>query len=172
MPVNGLIVVRDVIFENEDNFDDEDDTESQIFWDKNIVIPNPPDIIEPSGIISMSLFEFEAGELPPSNFLQFLKFLHLQTNSTIAYYFHQMWGGETEIEYAWIFAEEDEVLIFQDYASSYKITDNSQTIIGEGILKRLLKFLALELPTDFFALHTGTFDWRKWRVKCDELNNQ
>lgn len=78
-----------------------------------------------------------------------------------------MWGGQTEFEYAWIFAEEDELLIFKDY-DTHKFTESGHTIIQENILKRMLGFLELQLPTYYFALHAGKFDWEKWRVKCEE----
>jgi hypothetical protein len=176
MPKDGLFVVRNLNFCSDSAFDDNDkdgeEIDNRIIWSNVSTFTDSLSVIPPSVLLGNDIFGFEVQleDFPPTNFLKYLKSQQLKFGTTIIYYYHQMWGGNTDIEYAWIFAEQDELLVFKDDGSSYKFTENNQTTLDESVLQRMLMFLDLDIPTAYFALHTGKFNWEKWHVNCNDSN--
>ena len=159
LPAPGLAVVREVAFEDRD-----DPAGGPVIPGDAVAAPGGPEIIEPTEVINSGLLQGEVA-LPPGEFLRYLKALHCQTGSAVAYYYHLTWSGQTELEYAWVFSRQEEALLSDRDSSAYRFTAEGGEPFSGSILRRTLGTFGLELPSPFFALHDRGFDWERWRVE-------
>lgn len=115
--------------------------------------------------------------LPPPAFLAQLKEFAARTQSTFLFYSCFMWGGDIEIEYAWVFGATENVLVSlpSDSPGEYRPLaklNRSNSVRSEtgDVLVCALKHLSLELPTPYFAPHTRSFPWAKYKL-VDNTDN-
>ncbi len=163
LPDEGLLVVSPVIYKSGY---DRNDSDASPFWqlfnkdgeeEENVKWSmingtDSIDVILPSDIEGLS---------PPLGLLRFLKALQQSTHSPLVYYYCQMWGGDVEVEVAWVFDHEDKVFRFID-DETIETTTLSGKSIGEGdVLQQAMRAVGLVLPTKYFALHTS-FDWQRY----------
>jgi hypothetical protein len=95
-----------------------------------------------------------------------LKSVNKQTSVPFCYYKCEMWGGDTFEEFSIIF--KDGITIFVNDIENDKtleLKSDSQNIIDNTPLQLGLESLGLNLPTWFFALHEGSFNWRQYQIK-------
>lgn len=92
---------------------------------------------------------------------QHLRELNKTTNIPINYYYCEMWAGDIEEEYSVVF---DNSTYYYDTADGVimelmarKETDSTPLQLG-------LKHSELILPTWFFVLHEGSFDWKRYKI--------
>jgi len=82
----------------------------------------------------------------------------------LVYYYCATWGGDVEAEVAWVFERGRERVLFHDKTDGQCVCregESSQTV-QRGVLQEALGALGLDLPTGFFALHQGSFDWSRY----------
>ena len=82
-----------------------------------------------------------------------------------------MWGGDIEGEYAWIFGRSGIALVSlpPDTPGERRplaIVEHSEPvrIVSGDVLACALKHLSLDLPTPFFAPHTRSFPWERYKL--------
>ncbi|NUP08861.1 MAG: hypothetical protein HOW73_22670 [Polyangiaceae bacterium] len=104
--------------------------------------------------------------LPPDDFLGALKALAARHRTTVAYAYFSTFGGSNELEYAWVFADREYVLVntLPDQAQHLSITPgNEPARVAKGLIESLCPLLGFDLPTWFFAPHTRDFPWEEHR---------
>ncbi|MEM9478729.1 MAG: hypothetical protein AAGA58_03605 [Verrucomicrobiota bacterium] len=102
----------------------------------------------------------------PLSLQRFLKSVALKTGTPVTYYWSSMWGGDVEEEIGWAFDSSDHVYQFVDNESALvHSADGQRTEKDRGVLQMLLAHLGLDLPTGFFALHEGSFDWKRYWLR-------
>lgn len=108
--------------------------------------------------------------LPSEGFLQFLHRIAREFSTATLYYQCFMWGGDTEIEFAFVYSNGDEFLYsfagFQDDKPQLEIRKNSSspTTSSGDVLIHALDHIGLRLPSPYFAPHTRSFPWDRYRV--------
>jgi hypothetical protein len=81
-----------------------------------------------------------------------------------------MWGGDTDIEFAWVFKDGNEVaysgIEFRESPNRIKEYRQSGKIIERkgDVLIDMLSSFSIKLPTPFFALHTRSFQWDSFKI--------
>jgi hypothetical protein len=95
--------------------------------------------------------------------LRFLRSVATETNSPIVYYSAATWGGAIDSEIGWAFDAVDHVYQYIDDNIVLHHTAAGQTAVHDRTaLQMLMAHVGLELPTRFFALHQGSFDWKRY----------
>lgn len=160
LPSEGLLVVRPI--------GEPADLEG---WYDEPVVPwlSPPNwepgklCIAPS---ALSKFAGGIGNLPPDTFLRALSGLAARHQTTVAYGYFSMWGGTNELEYAWIFDEEETVLVNSRPENVHvRLRDGSPACEeNEDLVMALCSYLGMPLPTPYFAPHTRSFSWTDHRI--------
>lgn len=107
-------------------------------------------------------------ELPPPTFFAYLKKLSNETNARLAFFYCFMWGGDTEVEYLWLFGETEEAAIVLRPGVKSKV---AQVGVGGDILLReadllseALSYLGAPIPSPFWVPHTRGFPWEHYRL--------
>lgn len=109
--------------------------------------------------------DYDLSDYPPLSFLKYIKQLSKGHGATLAFYHCSMWGGDTDIEYAWIFRNGVEFAYsgshFRDFPNIVtEFHPNSPKIETKGfVLVKTLANFSIDLPTPYFALHTRSFPW-------------
>ena len=112
--------------------------------------------------------DFNLSDYPPISFLKWLKGLSVVTKTTTAYYHCEMWGGDVELEYSWVFTPNEVVYSFVSFDENtsklieYRPDKPKETKKGD-VLVETVKHFGLNLPTPYFALHTRSFPWHKYK---------
>ncbi|WP_168567269.1 hypothetical protein [Crateriforma spongiae] len=102
----------------------------------------------------------------PIQLLRFLKSVSVKTASPIVYYYSFMWGGSVEIEIGWAFDETDHVYQLVDEGKVIDYTYGDKRIeTDRSALQMLMAHVDVQLPTSFFALHEGSFDWKRYWLR-------
>ena len=95
--------------------------------------------------------------------LNFLRSVAAETDSPIVYYSAATWGGSTDSEIGWAFDSGDHVYQYIDDNTVHHHTAKGQTTVNDrDALQMLMAHVGLDLPTGFFALHEGSFDWKRY----------
>src|SRR5438034_10537819 len=111
----------------------------------------------------------EEEHAPPVSLLQFIKELSAEAGAPVLYYASFMWGGDVEFEASWVFTPAQHTYITQSSPSEeskVRFVDeqgNELVVLGDA-LRKGLAHLGIQLPTGFFALHTRSFPWDRYRV--------
>lgn len=114
--------------------------------------------------------ELVATGFTSADVLRVAKKLSTDANVPVAFYYCFCWGGDVEVEYAWIFDGSERVLIRQTEAVPpavnrlLEIDVNTETVHDDDVLVRTLRSLSCDLPTPFFAPHTRGFPWDQHRL--------
>jgi hypothetical protein len=102
-----------------------------------------------------------------------LKSVSQSTHSSISFYHCAMWGGEVEEEFAWIFGAEDSVLVRArgngKNVIAYRCLAgklDSRKVAQADVLTLTLKHHEFELHDGYLALHTRSFIWEKYKLRC------
>ncbi len=167
LPSNGLLVVRPV----------GDPSSHYAEWYKNQIISwfdiHESETIELSilpNLIQQDNPDYNLEAYPPQAFLKYMKQLSIYNKTTLAFYHCSMWGGDTDIEFAWVFKNGDEVaysgMEFRDFPNTIKeYRQNGEIIERKGyVLTDMLSNFSVNLPTPFFALHTSNFQWESFKI--------
>ncbi len=96
---------------------------------------------------------------PPDDFLRFLADLHRTSGSPVTYYACQTWGGQVEIEYAWVFADEERVYVHGIGEGTFEIGPSGRRACDEEVLTLALSPHGVHLPSPWFAPHARGFGW-------------
>jgi len=113
--------------------------------------------------------------VPPAAFLSHLRQLARKTEAPFLFYSCSMWGGDVETEYAFVLDRVRPLAL---------VTLPPETPLGRPLLMILeastpariepgdtlmlaLRHLSLDLPTSFFAPHTRSFPWSKYRLESE-----
>ena len=144
LPKGGLLAIAPVLYKTGyDDFDEDD-----LFLKSNY-----------SENINARWNEFE-GDLP-----DVLNSLHQKTHIPILHYTCEMWGGDIEEESAIVFNKGNFIYKFDaDGNKSYQLKDDSAIEIDTTPLQKGFEHLGLHLPTWFFALHEGSFNWKRYWI--------
>ena len=168
LPKGGLLVIKPEVYKT--GYDK--DYETNEFWNKYREYPDDKwNFIDSISSVKIDLnlnLDLTKNQL---KLLTFLKSLNEKFETPFLYYYCVMWGGDIEEEYAIIF--DKEIKIYQyDYESKkdLEIIDNQKTELNTTVLQKSFKHLGLELPTWFFALHEGSFDWKKYHLKENKIS--
>lgn len=97
--------------------------------------------------------------------LSSLQWLHKQTKVPIMYYKCEMWGGLTDEEISIIF-NNGVYVYWHDCESdtTFQLQEEEAYATEKTALQKGLEELGLLLPTPFFALHEGSFDWQRYQI--------
>ncbi|CAG0930134.1 hypothetical protein TFLX_01611 [Thermoflexales bacterium] len=125
-------------------------------------------VIRPEDTLSHADYKISLEAYPSLGLLRFLKFVSLSTHSNVSFYHASMWGGDLEEEFAWIFGDEDKVLVSQaeDYENVVEYQYLNHELISRmefqsNVLTFTLRQHGVELPSYYFAPHTRGFAWEK-----------
>ncbi|WP_425397973.1 hypothetical protein [Aeoliella sp.] len=138
-------------------------------WDRFENAPGEEVLLEPQAI-AQRYGELEIVALVATDILRATKKLNSDTKVPVAYYYCFCWGGDVEIEFAWIFDGSERVLIRlpddepPDVNRLLEVDPETETVYDEDVLVRTLRSLKCELPTPFFAPHARNFPWVEHRV--------
>jgi hypothetical protein len=112
--------------------------------------------------------------LPPESFLSFLQALASRADATLLFYSCSMWGGDIEAEYAFVIGRSPSAIVAlpQDRDEDgcprvVVIEGGRQTPATRDVLSIALSNLDFHIPTPFFAPHTRTFPWQRYRLGRD-----
>lgn len=107
--------------------------------------------------------EAEAGWFPPVPFLAWLKALSHRLATDLAFYHYFSWGGDAELEYAWLFGarEEAHLLIFGQGGEVVDVMtrDGVMRRSNRGVLNSVVNYLGGHLPGFDFRVHYRGFPW-------------
>ena len=78
--------------------------------------------------------------------------LHIEHSVPITYYSACTFGGDVEWERAWVFAEVER-----------RYEHDAETSFGDVLRKALIDH-GVSLPSAYFAPHSRSFDWERFRV--------
>ncbi len=120
-----------------------------------------------------------ADDYPPASFLKYIKNLSAECKAGMAFYQCAMWGGETDLECAWVFGPEEIAYsatgLLEHPNKIIQYSGNGEKVEEKGyVLTKALAHLRIQLPTPFFALHTRSFPWQQYKLarKDPETNPQ
>jgi hypothetical protein len=111
----------------------------------------------------------EEEQAPPVSLLQCIRELSVEAGVPVFYYSSCMWGGDVEFEASWVFTPTQHTYITQSSPGEepeVRCVDaqgNALVVPGDA-LRKGLAHLGIHLPTGFFALHTRSFPWDRYRV--------
>lgn len=114
--------------------------------------------------------EWTTSLFPAVEVLRVAKKLSAVTSTPVAFYYCFCWGGDVEVEYAWIFGNSERVLIRSKKDGSQSVngflefTCDHELECDEDVLVRTLQSLSCALPTPFFAPHARGFPWHLHRL--------
>ncbi len=161
LPAEGFLVIKPKIYKT--GYDINDDAD--YFWDKYQDNPIDKWAFIPEGNNSNLEFPMTISASQRKLF-SFLHKLNNQFEVPFVYYYCVMWGGEIEEEYAIIFDKEIKIYQYDyDAEKDFQLLDEKKIELDSTILQTALKYLDLDLPTYFFALHESSFNWKKYHVK-------
>lgn len=158
---NGLAIVRPIGPTNEDGSDEYGWFDEPVLpW--HSLLPIAPDA-------SPVIAHVEDGFAPPPTLLQFLGELAERALEPVVYYSCCTWGGDIEFEASWAFTPRQITYVTRvppdDPPGVRTITPEGRCTVTPGdALRKGLSHLGLELPSWFFALHTRSFPWERYRV--------
>jgi hypothetical protein len=98
---------------------------------------------------------------PPDTLKHFLRNLSRKTSSVTAFYQCVMWAGIVDWETSWVYTPEEFIYAHPANAPDaiFAIPEHDhQPLIA------LLRHFGLYLPTTYFALHTRSFPWARYKV--------
>jgi hypothetical protein len=159
---NGVVIVRPV-GERDPDGEAEMISWHQISSDTDISLHIPPAVLQADNS------NISAREAPPLPFLQFLKSVSRTTECVIAYYYCCMWAGEVDVEYSYVYTPEETAYANKLEPTSpasfyrYQEAQPRQESIGDVVVETL-KHFDCYLPTVYFAPHTRSFPWERYRV--------
>lgn len=161
LPKGGLLVIKPELYKT--GYDK--DYETNNFWNKYKEYPTEKwDFIDSVSSVKMDLnLDLTDNQL---KLLIFLKSLNEKFNIPFLYYYCVMWGGDIEEEYTVVL--DNEIKVYQyDYENKkdLELIGNEKSELSSTVLQTSFKYLNLELPTWFFALHEGSFDWKRYHLK-------
>ena len=170
LPPGGLLVASPEIYKTSYDGDDSDVGDFARHYRHNTPWGQFPPGAKWQGLRALEGAEpFFPPDLEREHFsvdlLKFLKWVYDQTGSASVYYQCAMWGGSIEDETAWIIDEVDRVYQFRDDETVIEHTDGGSRVIKGDLLQLAMKSVGLDLPTRFFALHEGSFDWKLYRIE-------
>jgi hypothetical protein len=161
LPENGLVAVREVC--SSDSCAAEWHGDDFISWASISGSSNYPVIS--AEVVMPELRDESHEELVPLGFLHYLKLLSVKNATSLIYYQHFMWGGDTEYERAWIFGNADQAIRFVDYETVVVLRlDNPPERRPGGVLRIVMSELGVQLPSPYFAPHARNFDWNRYRA--------
>lgn len=126
-----------------------------------------PEVILSSPALADSDLALLQEVFPPIEFLRYLKWLNLTSQSLVSYYACATWGGEVEVEFAWVFTEMDRLYIFRDHETVLVYgAKHSVEVVPGTVLNLVLRHYGIDLPSQYFALCTRAFEWNLYRIRC------
>jgi hypothetical protein len=169
LPPEGLLVVRPVCDATSDADPAEWYGEACLDWQSFSGRTDEPLQIDRERVAKECSMSVE--DLPPHSLLQQLKSLAATSGTTVLFYSCFMWGGDVEREYAWIFERSETALVGVppgapgERRSVAAFEDSKPMRVRSGdVLMEALKHLSLELPTPYFAPHTRSFPWVRYKL--------
>lgn len=167
LPSNGLLVVRPIC----------SPSTHEAKWYGNQIISWLD--IQGDGTIELNILpdwlqrdnpDYNLEAYPPQAFLKYLKQLSIDNKTTLAFYHCSMWGGSTDIEFAWVFENGNEIAYsgkeFRESPNTLKeYRQNGESIERKGdVLIDMLSSFSIKLSSPFFALHTRNFQWESFKM--------
>jgi hypothetical protein len=161
LPKGGLLVIKPKLYIS--GYDKGYETDE--FWMKYKKYPSDKwDFINALSSDKMEV-DLELTE-NQSKLLAFLKSLNVKFGTPILYYYSVMWGGDIEEEYAIVFDKGVRIYKYdRENNRNIELKGKEKTELKSTVLQTSFKYLGLKLPTSFFALHAGSFDWKKYHLK-------
>jgi hypothetical protein len=154
LPECGLIVVRPVCQSNAEGHDWHD--EPILEWSRLEASADAASLL--SDAAEQELVEYLDSEpSPPRSLRTALAGMAKILGEPLLYYACGMWAGDIEYEYCLAYRPEESVLATR--IGTPLDEDGSDDALRVG-----LRILGLELPTNYFALHTRSFPWRTHRL--------
>lgn len=96
--------------------------------------------------------------------LRDLKRVSARTGTVVSYFHSEMWAGDIEEEYSWVFGPEDVVYVFKAPGDVLEYRGSGTHQIQGDVLGITLQHHGLEIPTAYFALHTRSFPWGRYKL--------
>jgi hypothetical protein len=164
LPEEGLLVIWLYLTSSGyDNFDPPTREFRETFHDNQRPWPIVSNVELPPALLPPDTTTEESRRL-----LGFLRSVALETRSPIVYYHGATWGGAVDFEIGWAFDVDDHVYQYVDDDTVLHHTSAGQTAVqGKTVVQLLMAHLGLRLPTGFFALHEGSFDWKRYWLQRD-----
>ena len=173
VPVGGLLVLRPICDAADMNWVNWHNG-MVLDWDK-LAIQDALSVIEPDVFNDDYGFNSYDDWLPPAGFLRFLKKLAADTQANLLYFYSTMWGGDTDLEYAWFFGHREEALMLTDPDTNTvarTLPDGSIAEAKMDILSEALVYLGAPPDSPFCILHTRNFEWDRFKISFIEDRRQ
>lgn len=105
-------------------------------------------------------------KFPQRKVLAFCRDLARQAGAAVLYYHCEMWGGDTEIELAWVFEPGREVLYAHQPGEGSAVYERGARVrkLGGDVLRAGMGHLGVQMKGGFFALHECSFHWRLYHL--------
>lgn len=182
LPADGLLVIRELCGAGDDHCA-EWFGEDAVSWDHiGNGLPASDDPILAYDNAFANAPEWWQNTAPPAAMLRQLKTLADKTKSVVAYYACHMWGGDVECVFGWVWdgdrqsscfyrgivasdAQGQETTgFYTDLTGAYAVDRFGRRLIVDGdVLTLILLHFGLLLRNGYFALHTRSFPWNKYR---------
>lgn len=99
---------------------------------------------------------------PPRNFLAAIQDLALRVGEPLVYYSCAMWGGDIELEQAFVLGSEPHV--YSKLGNAEAVCLPSAAPSQEDVLVSALRELGFELTDPYFEPHTRAFEWQRYTL--------
>jgi hypothetical protein len=171
-PKPGLLVIQPVCGADPDEYKTRWYREPILDWHSFSERSNLPLEIDPKRVGEECSLNIET--LPPRALLGHLKHLATETRRPFAFYSCAMWGGDVEVQYAWVFGPSELALVSLSPSipggprpvAVVTPSEPAQIVTGDTLVLTL-RHLSLDLPTPFFAPHTRSFPWARYKLVGD-----
>jgi hypothetical protein len=185
LPPKGLLVVREMCASGDDVT--EWFGEDAVFWDDlNEEAVASPDPLLDFAIVFESAPDWWRNVAPPPAILSRFQAVAETTKSMVAYYTCHTWGGDIECAFGWLWdgqrgtssfyraviatdeGGKETTGFYTDTAGALAIdSDGERFIVNGDVLTLLLLHFGLLLRDGYFALHTRSFPWERYKLKSN-----
>ncbi|MEY4561483.1 MAG: hypothetical protein RLZZ618_760 [Pseudomonadota bacterium] len=109
-----------------------------------------------------------ADQFPPPAFFGYLKNLSIETGTDMAFFHRAMWGGDTDLEYVWLFGTREEASVLLQPAEALEAArvqkDGDVQTLNVDLLSDTLAYLGAPIASAFCVFHTRGFAWEAHRL--------
>lgn len=185
LPANGLLIARELCASDADSDSTEWFGEDAIAWDSLVdQTLAPADSLLDMSKVFLDAPDWWANQAPPPSVLSRFKQIAETTKTAVGYFSCNMWGGDVESAFGWIWdgrrgtscfyravttpdeEGKEATGFYTDMAGAFAIDDLERRFIVNGdVLTLMLLHFGVLLRDGYFELHTGSFPWERYRLE-------
>lgn len=103
---------------------------------------------------------------PPPALLGAIEAIASTSGTPLVYDSHATWGGDSDAEFAWLFAPKPLVFVLKGDSRHQVVTATGNVRTSSGsVLTAVMPHIGVDLPAGYFALHTRRFPWERYAIE-------